>query len=307
MKLPAKYKTCPLKLAKDIWLVGNYFFNLYLIRGEGACALVELGVAAVVDDVIRQLDGLGVSPDYLVLTHPHADHINGLPVLMNRYPRARLVAGEGAREFARHPKALPGMVAEDRHIAKMLSRMGVPAGPSTLAAMPFPEKHQVVGRTEEIDLGGLTLRCLPVKGHSPGNIAVHVPERAALFVSDSLGFHYPGRGFCPLFFTGYHAFTATLAELAAFKPEVVGPAHQGVIAGAEVTSAFQQARAAAEAVLGFVRDSGESDEVIAGQLFEKYYVDEFTLYSEENIRGCCRLLVRRAKEALENQSTDFHA
>ena len=91
---------------------------------------------------------------------------------------------------------------------------------------------------------------------------------------------------------------ATLAELASLKPDFVGPAHQGTITGPGIETAFRQAHDAAEGVLATVRDSGESDEVIAGRLFEKYYVDEFTMYSEDNIMGCCRLLVRRAKEAL---------
>jgi len=298
MQSPAMYKHCPLELTANIWLVGNYYFNLYLIKGTHACALVEMGVTAVVDAVIGQIDSLGVSPDYLVLAHPHTDHITGMPGLIERYPKAQLVAGEGARDFALHPKALPGMVYEDQHIAARLIQIGLPAARSSLAAMPFPEDHHVIAQTGDIDLGGVTLRCIPVRGHSPGNLVVHVPERAALFVSDSLGFHYPGRGFCPLFFTGFGAFQATLAELASLKPDIVGPGHQGAITGPDVEPAFRQARVAADSVLAIVRDSGEPDAVIAGRLFEKYYVDEFTLYSEENIMGCCRLLVRRAKEAL---------
>ena len=300
MQQPAMYTNCPLELISNVWLLGNYFFNLYLVKGTRACALVEMGVTAVVDAVIGQLDRLGVAPDYLVLTHPHADHITGLPGLMEKYPRARLVAGAGAREFALHPKALSGMVYEDHYVTTRLGQVGIPAGRSSLQTLPFPEDHSVIAEAQDIDLGGLTLRCLSVQGHSPGNLAIHVPERKALFVSDSLGFHYPGRGFCPLFFTGYREFMATLAELASLKPDIVGPAHQGALTGPDVETAFRQAREAAEGVLATVRDSGEPDEVIAGRLFEKYYVDEFTLYSEDNIMECCRLLVRRAREALES-------
>jgi 2-aminobenzoylacetyl-CoA thioesterase len=298
MQPPAMYKNCPLELTEDIWLVGNYFFNQYLIRGTRACALVEMGVTAVVDAAIAQLDSLGAFPDYLVLAHPHTDHITGLPGFMQRYPGARLVAGEGAREFALHPKALPGMIREDRFIAARLGQNGIPAGRPSLQALRFPEDYSAIAQTQDIDLGGLTLRCLPVIGHSPGNLAIHVPEREVLLVSDSLGFHYPGRGFCPLFFTGLAAFRETLAELASLAPEIVGPAHQGAITGLEVETAFQQADEAVEEVLAAVRDNKETDEALAGRLFKKYYVDEFTLYSEENIIGCCRLLVRRAKEAL---------
>jgi len=298
MQQPEMYDHCPLELTSDIWLLGNYFFNLYLVRGRRASALIEMGVSAVVDDVIGQLEGLGISPDYLVLAHPHADHLSGLPGLSERYPGARVVAGKGARNFALHPKALPGMISEDRYIATRLCEVGLPAGRASLQTLSFPEDHLVIEQMQAIDLGGVTLRCITVEGHSPGNLVVHVPEKRALFVSDSLGFHYPGRGFCPLFFTGFHKFKATLGELAAIGPEIVGPAHQGAITGPEVSTAFKQARAAANDMLTFVKESKQSDDVIAQQLFEIYYVDEFTLYSEENIMGCCRLLVRRAGEAL---------
>jgi len=299
MQPPDEYKHHPVELTEDIWLLGNYFINLYLVRGRRASALFEMGVSAVVDDVIRQLEGLDISPDYLVLAHPHTDHLSGLPGLMQRYPDACLVAGEGARDFALHPKALPGMISEDRYITTRLGEVGLPAGRGSLQTLSFPENHLVVGQTQDIDLGGLTLRCIPVAGHSPGNLVAHVPEKEALFVSDSLGFHYPGRGFCPLFFTGYDPFTTTLARLARLEPAIVGPGHQGTITGPALTTVFERAREAADEVIGIVGDGSGDDGVIAGQLFEKYYVDEFTLYSPENIMGCCRLLVRRAREALK--------
>jgi len=299
MQQPEPYHHCPLELTPDIWLLGNYFINLYLVRGRRASALFEMGVSAVVDDVIGQLEGLDIAPDYLVLAHPHTDHLSGLPGLLQRYPGARLVAGEGARDFVRHPKALPGMISEDRHIAKRLGEVGLPAGRASLQTLPFPEDHHIIRKTQDIDLGGVTLRCIPVEGHAPGNLVAHVPEKEALLVSDSLGFHYPGRGFCPLFFTGYDPFMETLTELAALEPELVGPGHQGAVTGPTAAAVFERAREAADEVLGIVGAGTGEDAIIAEQLFEKFYVDEFTLYSPENIMGCCRLLVRRAREVIE--------
>ena len=288
----------PIELGDDIRLLGNYFFSLYLVRGANASALIEMGVTAVVDAVIGQLESLGVSPDYLVLTHPHTDHIAGLPGLMARYPAARLVAGAGAREFATHPKALKNMIHEDRFIAGRLSAEGIQAGRPALETLSFPKDHFVIGDKENIDLGGLTLRCISVSGHSPGNIVIQVPERKALFVSDSLGFHYPGRGFCPLFFTGFDGFMDTLRLLEQLPADILGPGHQGPITGPDVKKAFQQAGREASRVLETIRNSAEEDEVLARGLFEKYYVDEFTLYSGRSMLNGCRLLVRRAREAL---------
>lgn len=50
---------------------------------------------------------LKVTPNYLILSHPHSDHATGLPGLMDRFPNAEVLAGEGAREFVTHPKAGP--------------------------------------------------------------------------------------------------------------------------------------------------------------------------------------------------------
>lgn len=152
-----------------------------------------------------------------------------------------------------------------------------------------------VAGPHEIDLGGLTLRCLAVKGHSPGNIVVHIPEKEALMVSDSLGFHYPGRFICPLVFTGLSDYLSTMEDLAALKPRILGFGHQGTLNDAEAAAAFIAAR---EATLG-LRDeiiSNRQDAHLAERLYERYYRDEFTLYSEENIIGCMRLLIRRCLE-----------
>jgi beta-lactamase superfamily II metal-dependent hydrolase len=53
------------------------------------------------DRVIGQLEALGVEPDYLIPSHPHSDHITGLPGLMERYPGARVVAARQTRERKR--------------------------------------------------------------------------------------------------------------------------------------------------------------------------------------------------------------
>ena len=77
----------PRLLTDGLWVLGNYYFNLYLVKGEQASALIEVGISAVVDDVIRQLEVLQVSPTFLVVTHPHADHITGLPGLREGFHR----------------------------------------------------------------------------------------------------------------------------------------------------------------------------------------------------------------------------
>lgn len=297
MKNKAAEQAYPVTLTDNLNVLGNYFFNLYLVRGSGATALVEMGVSAVVDRVIAQLDGLGIAPDYLVVTHPHTDHVTGLAGLMERFPEAAVVAGQGARDFVTHPKAAAMMTAEDRFISEQLDQRGITPGRPPVETIVFPENHIVVSRQEAIDLGGLTLKFLPVKGHSPGNIVAHVPELDALILSDALGFHYPGRGFCPLFFTGLADFLATLDDLSALAPKIVGPGHQGPITGTAAQAALGDARRAAVEIHHRIKADPREPREIADNLFDEYYKEEFALYSESNIRNCMQLLVQRVLEA----------
>ena len=287
----------PQRLADNLWVLGNYYFNLYLVRGTRASALIEMGVSAIVDSVIAQLDALKIEPDYLVLTHPHTDHFTGLAGLSERFPDAVMIAGEGAREFVSHPKAPASMLFEDRFISRRLAENGITPGRPPLETVTFPEKYTAVTEEIAIDLGSITLKCLPVGGHSPGNIIVHLPELDAVVAADSLGFHYPGRGFCPLFFTGYEDFLAALDQIADLKPAIIGPAHQGALTGAAAAGAVVDARRAAEDIYERVVKAHRAGRDIADDLFEEFYRAEFTLYSENNIGNCMHLLVRRALEA----------
>jgi 2-aminobenzoylacetyl-CoA thioesterase len=287
----------PRLLADNLWVVGNYYFNLYLVKGEQAAALIEVGVSAVVDDVVRQLDSLKIRPTFMVVTHPHADHVTGLPGLRERFPNDLVVAGEGTAEFLAHPKVAPALIIEDRHISDYLAAKGVTPGRPPLEELPSLENSLIARDGDHMDLGGRTLRFLTVKGHSPGKIIVYVPEIKTLILSDSLGLRFPGRGVFPLFFTSYRDFIGTLDRLEGLDLEVVGVAHQGPIVGKEsIRKAFKESRQEAEELRDeIVRDSRDPEE-IAKDVFDRYYRDECTIYTRENIMSCARLIVKRARE-----------
>ncbi len=292
-----KYTIFPIQLSEALWVLGTYHFNLYLVKGKHASALIEVGVSAIVDRVISQLEELKVSPAYLLVTHPHTDHISGLNGLRERFPGAVCIAGQGAQEFLDHPKALNTMLNEDKFITDALSMFGVRPGRPPIDKAPFLGNHLAIKDKQDIDLGGYHLQCMPVKGHSPGNIAVHIPALSALILSDSLGFHFPGREFLPLYFTGFADYIATLDFFKSLNPTIIGLGHQGPLTGADVNNAFKKARQAATDLSARIKQEERDDEEVADALFRKFYRDEFAIYSEENIRNCTMLLVRRAREA----------
>ena len=290
-----RYTSLPEKLADGLWLLGNSYFNLYLVRGTKASALIEMGVSATANNVAAQLSKLGVAPDYLIVMHPHPDHINGLPALKNYFPLATVIAGEGAPEFIAHPKTAAGLISEDRYFSEFLSSKGYSIQRPPLTEAPSLDGATIIHDNEELNLGGMNLRFLDVEGHALGHLALYIPELKALMPSDSLGFRIPSRGFFPIFFTGYDEYMATIERLRAFNPTILGLPHQGPLHGDEVREAFETGIRNAKDMQEKIRNDKRPEEEIIEDIYKNYYQDELIMYTPENIITCCKLLIRRSK------------
>ena len=287
----------PSQVTDNLWILGSDDFHLYLIKGSDTCALVETGISATADILLEQLSSMRAEPDFLIVTHPHSDHVTGLDSLRQTFPRATVMAGKGAESFLNHPKAAEIMIAEDRHMAESMASHGLLTRRPVIKSPPSLSGCTVMNDGDELDLGGLTIRFLEATGHSPGNILVHILGLKTLLVSDSMGNRYPGQGFFPTFFTGYADYLATIDHLAALDPMILGLAHNGLFSRSEdIQETFQKSRETANYVKAYVINDARDDETIARNLFRLYYHDELTIYSQENILTCCHLLVRRIRE-----------
>lgn len=291
--------SAPMKLNEHVWCVGNYFYNLYLFRGKDKSALVEVGVSAIVDDAIDHLKELGVSPDYLVVTHPHADHVTGLEGLRQAFPDATVVAMEAAAKFMAHPKAVEALVREELHMHAIMRQKGFSPRRPPVSQPPDCSGAQWVVEGDKISLGGgVELFFLEATGHSPGQIAVHVPKAQTLIASDSLGFRYPGRRYLPMFFANREEYIHTLNRFATLNTEVLGLGHQGAVVGRKnVAEAFSEALAATHQFVEISRANSDNDEALEKKLYKDYYTEELVINSPENIQMCMPLLLRRAREA----------
>ncbi len=115
----------------------------FILTGPGGTAVVDAPEAA---PILAFLDQEGLTPDVLLLTHHHHDHVEAVPEL-----RAR-----GARVWG---------AAADAHRLPDLDQ-AVEQGPTEL----FGEEMQVID----------------VSGHTVGHIAYHIPSAKVLFSGDSL-------------------------------------------------------------------------------------------------------------------------
>ncbi len=286
----------PMELCPGVTMLGNYFFNLFLVRGSQKSALFETGISGIIDSVILQLEDLGVEPDYLVLSHPHSDHITGLTGLCKRFPKAEIITAKGAQEFVSHPKAGPLLLREDGFMSLGLEKKGIRPGRPPLETVPDLKGARTVEETTRLDLGNLDLELIPVQGHSPGNLMGWVESTRVLFCSDSLGFHFPGRGFWPLFFTGADTYLKGLDRIRDLDPRILCPAHQGPLKEKAVPQKIQESIETTLEAIKRINTTDLSDEDLALEMFQESYKDEFTLYTQDNIKNCARLLIKRARE-----------
>jgi hydroxyacylglutathione hydrolase len=134
----------PVELVTIPCLTDNY---AYLIHdaGTGETALVDVPEAG---PILRVLQDRGWRLDHILLTHHHADHIDGVP---------DMVAATGAK--------VTGARAD---------------------AHRLPPLDRAVAEGDRLMICGAACEVIDVSGHSIGHIAFHLPEAGLVFTADSL-------------------------------------------------------------------------------------------------------------------------
>lgn len=163
------------KIEDGLWrLVDPMGFMAHLVVGSRRAALVDtmLGIGDVRAVAESLAGGLPVS---VALTHRHPDHVGGA----YRFDEVMMSAEEDGHweEAERH-------AAEHR-----ADGMGDNALLAT-APWAFDEGSRPhvahVAEGDELDLGGLTLRCVSLPGHTVGSVGYLCPELGVLLSGDAV-------------------------------------------------------------------------------------------------------------------------
>lgn len=134
----------PLEIMTIPCLSDNYAFLAH-DAASGETALIDVPEAGPVIDALART---GWSLSHVLLTHHHADHIQGLPELL-----------------AKHPAIVVGAKAD---------------------ASRLPDLDIALAEGDTITIGADTGRVIDVSGHTIGHIAFHFPASNAVFTADSL-------------------------------------------------------------------------------------------------------------------------
>lgn len=174
-----------MKLAPSLHRVGSDLVNVYLIEGPGGITVIDAGLPGHWAELAAELEIMGRSIDEIravVLTHGDTDHIGfaerirkerGVPVLVHEGDAAR-ARGEIKKKVSWGPVKI-GPLA--RFIWYSARRGG----------LRIPPVSEVVTFTdgETLDVPG-SPRVVHIPGHTPGSVALHVPDIDAAFVGDAM-------------------------------------------------------------------------------------------------------------------------
>lgn len=138
--------------------VGQIGTNCYLLEDNETmrCAVIDPGDQS--EDIAREMEQAGYTPEMILITHGHFDHVLGVPGLLKRYPGLPVYV---------HEQEVNWGGRGDQYM--LLGEV---------------EGIHTVGEGDHIPFGQAQIEVLHTPGHSPGSLTFRVGD--VLFCGDTL-------------------------------------------------------------------------------------------------------------------------
>jgi len=144
--------------------LGGYQTNCYAVRSGDHLWVVDAGYEP--GPLIQILAETGLTPEAIVLTHAHSDHIAGIREVLARYPGTPIWIGAEEEAWLGDPEL---------NLSAYLG-LGVTA----------PAASRLLRDGEELALGESRWKVLHTPGHSPGGLTYFCAEHCVALVGDAL-------------------------------------------------------------------------------------------------------------------------
>ncbi len=143
--------------------VGFLETNCYALISEDAVILIDPGDEA--GKIISALDGR--SPDILIITHAHADHIGAIRDIKNKFPSVILMA---------HPLEFPSL-------GDPLKNLSFFEGANIISP---PADKSIEDGAIITARGRIKLKVIHTPGHTPGSVCFFDQENKIIFTGDTI-------------------------------------------------------------------------------------------------------------------------
>lgn len=141
--------------------------NCYLLAEGNRCVVIDPGES---DILLRILAQNQWEPELLLLTHEHCDHMAGMDVLREKYPRARFPATAACNAGMQNPRINMSRIMEVYLYFR--GKPGVHYEPFACAAA-----DEIIPDDAVLSWRGHTLRFISLPGHTPGSEGIFLDEK----------------------------------------------------------------------------------------------------------------------------------
>ncbi|MEZ5359583.1 MAG: MBL fold metallo-hydrolase [Candidatus Zixiibacteriota bacterium] len=151
-------------------VVSMFETNCYLACDEftGKCAIIDPGDEP--EKIFSEIEQLNVTPEVVLLTHGHGDHIGAVVEMIHRY-KIPLFAGDGEETLLSSPER------------NMSAAVGLP--------IICPPPKMYLKESDKVKVGNISFSVISTPGHSPGGVC-YLHENI-LFCGDTLFYGSVGR------------------------------------------------------------------------------------------------------------------
>jgi len=150
------------------FVLGSMQVSAYVVTEDGETMIVDGPEGS--ERLVAFCRQRGLTPQLLVNTHGHADHIQGNALLKETWPEMALAIGEADAPLLRSP----------------MRNMSILLG----AWLKSPEADLLLADGDRLSVGSATFEVLATPGHSPGGISLYAAEgpdgRPVVFSGDAL-------------------------------------------------------------------------------------------------------------------------
>lgn len=252
---------------------------LYLLRGSRRVLLIDSGLSSTPDEVLLPcLAAEHLEPAQLtdcVITHADCDHCGGNAALQSSCPNLHLHAPAGDRALIEEPARL----MHERYEAYE-TRHGVGYDPETKAWItqtggPAVTVDGILNAGDTFDLGGGTLKVLPLPGHTVGHLGLHHVEQRTLYLGDALLGHgeyaLDGTLHAPPSYVTVRGYLETVERVRNLRPQRLMFAHREVVEGPAIDPFLDECVRWVRDLDGCVRHSVQrSGGATLGELMEEH-------------------------------------
>jgi glyoxylase-like metal-dependent hydrolase (beta-lactamase superfamily II) len=182
--------------------LGSLGTNCYLVpSGENRCIIIDIGDGAA--KLRDTLETKGLTPEAILLTHGHYDHVAGVEAIRDAYQ-------------------IPVYIHKDDENCLHSGQANLAYQLTDKAFIPVKE-YKTLSDGDELHIGELTISVLHTPGHTPGGVCYQIGD--ALFTGDTLFAGSAGR----IDLGGNaHDMRASLERLASLSGDYeVYPGHMG--------------------------------------------------------------------------------